>query len=153
MEVMPTFEHLNVLSDCAIYDEILIAFIACIFTRDDTLQTRMIQHVGIGCHIFLDEISGIVQNILMIGFSLHFLFKSRLELRICVLLANFVQEIYDLLQLHVFCHSHHERLYSREQEYLEVIEVSFVKILKFIFFHDVLFDLVDLVNGVQPEFL
>ena len=39
VEVMTTFEHLNVLPDGAIYDEILIAFIACVFTRNNALQT------------------------------------------------------------------------------------------------------------------
>ena len=153
VEVMTTFEHLNILPDCTIYDEILIAFIACLLSRHDTLQPCLIQHAGVGCHILLDQISSIVQNVLVIGLSLHFLFKSRLKFRICVLLANLLQEVDDLLQLHVFRHSHHKCLYSGEQERLEVIEGSLVKVLEFVFFHDVLFDLVDLIYCVEPELL
>lgn len=153
VEVMSTFEHLNVLPDCAIYDEILLAFIASLLSRHDTLQPCLIQHAGVSCHILLDQVSSIVQDVFVIGLSLHLFFKSRLKFRICVLLANLLQEVDNLLQLHIFCHSHHKRLYSGEQERLEVIEVSLIKVLELIFFHDVLFDLIDLIYCIEPEFL
>lgn len=97
MEVVSTFKHLYVLLDRAINHEGLIAFVTSVAAGNHSLKSCLVQKIGVCVGIFRNQIGGVVQNILMISFSLYLLFKSRLEFLVCILLTNLMQEINDFL--------------------------------------------------------
>lgn len=97
MEVMSTFKHLYVLFDRTVNHKGLIAFITSVVAGDHALKPCLVQKTGVCVGIFRNQIGGVVENVLMISFSLHFLLKSGLEFLICILLTNLMQEINDFL--------------------------------------------------------
>lgn len=54
----------------------------------DTLVSAGVKVHNISHHVFVDDVDGVVQNVLMISFPLNFLFESRLELLISIRLVN-----------------------------------------------------------------
>ena len=97
MEVMSTFKHLDVLFDRTVDHEGLIAFIASVAAGNYSLKSCLVQKIGVGMGVFCNQIGGVVENVLMISFSLYLFFESRLEFLVGILLTDFMQEINDLL--------------------------------------------------------
>ncbi len=85
----------------------------------------------------------------IIRFSFHFLLECRLEFLVRVLLSNFLKEVYNFFELHIFCHSFHKLLYPCQQENLEIVQIIFINILGLLC--DFLFNLVNHFNRVQPQ--
>ena len=97
MEVVSTFEHLYVLSNGAVDHEGLVAFVASVAAGNHSLESCVVQETSVGVGVFRDQIGGVVENVLVISFSLYLFFESRLEFLVSILLTNLMQKINDFL--------------------------------------------------------
>ena len=97
MEVVSTFKHLYVLFDGTVNYEGLIAFVASVAHGNHSLESCIVQKISVGVGVFRNQIGGVVENVLVISFSLHLFFESRLEFLIGILLTDLMQEINDFL--------------------------------------------------------
>lgn len=117
MEVVATLVHLHVLAIPSTHkgDLALVAFEAL---GNAALRAVSVEDYRVSHDVFLDEVRGVIQDVLMVGLPLDFLLECRLELliswRLILLLSLGCEYVDDLFQLHVLCHPHHEGLDSRK---------------------------------------
>ena len=111
MEIMAAFEHMDGLS-IPFADEFHVALVTFELFGDNALNPISIKLHNISHDVFFKNINCIIQNILMISFSLNFFFKRGSEFLISIGLVDFFEEDYNSVKVYIFGHSHHECLDS-----------------------------------------
>lgn len=94
---MSTFKHLYVLFNRTVNHEGLIAFVTSVAAGNHSLKPCLVQKISVCVGVFRNQIGGVVENVLMISFSLYLFFESRLEFLVRILLTDLMQEINDFL--------------------------------------------------------
>jgi hypothetical protein len=119
VEVVPAPEHHDLL---LVQDEVAVTMVADVVVRGIALQTEIVNDEGVSKFVFKNQVGGVGKDVFQVSFPLYLLLKSGLKLHIAhVLLSLLLKQIDDPLKTDVLRHPHHESLYPRKQESLEIL--------------------------------